>query len=69
MQVRIVRKECCGSATCAEMAPEVFAIDSQKKAIVLDPEAATPERLIEVAEACPYQAILIEDDEGTQVFP
>ena len=69
MQVRIIRRECCGSAVCAEMAPEVFAIDSQKKAIVLDPEAATQERLIEVAEACPFQAILIEDDEGNPVYP
>jgi ferredoxin len=51
------------------MAPEVFAIDSQKKAIVLDPEAATQERLIEVAEACPFQAIVVEDDEGNPVFP
>jgi len=69
MQVRILRRECCGTAICAEMAPDVFAIDSQKKAVVLDPEAATLELLLEVAEACPYGAIVLEDDDGNQIFP
>jgi len=69
MQVRIKRRECCGNAACTEVAPDVFAIDSQQKAVVLDPEAASRETLIEAAEACPCTAIVIEDDEGNQVFP
>ena len=52
-----------------EIAPEVFALDSKMKAIVLDPDGAPREKLIEAAEACPSQAILIEDDEGRVVFP
>lgn len=69
MQVRILRNECCGNAECAEIAPEVFAIDSHQKAIVLDPDAVLVEKLIEAADACPCQAIVIEDDEGEIVFP
>ena len=69
MQVRIRRSECCGNATCVETAPEVFALDSKLKSTVLDPEAASREKLIEAAEACPCQAIVVEDDEGNQVFP
>ena len=69
MQVRIVRRECCGNAECVGVAPAVFAIDTQQKAIVLDPEAATVEVLIEAAESCPCQAIVVEDDEGNPVFP
>jgi ferredoxin len=69
MQVRINRRECCGNAACRDVAPDVFAIDSQQKAVVLDPEAAAVEVLIEAAEACPCQAIVIEDDEGNRVFP
>lgn len=69
MQVRILRSECCGNAQCVECVPEVFALDSKSKAVVLDPEAASPERLIEAAEACPCQAIVVEDDEGNTVFP
>jgi len=54
---------------CIEIAPEVFAIDTRLKAVVLDPEAAPPSRLIEAAEACPCSAIVIEDDDGNRVFP
>ena len=69
MQVRINRAECCGNAECCEIAPDVFALDSRNKAIVLDAEAAPPETLIEAAEACPCSAIVVEDDDGNEVFP
>jgi len=69
MQIRIRRPECCGSAECVEIAPDVFAIDSRQKSTVLDPEAAPEEKVIEAAEACPCQAIIVMDDEGEQIFP
>jgi ferredoxin len=69
MQVRIHRNECCGNALCCEIAPDVFALDSHKKAVVLDPEAAPLDILIEAAEACPCSAISVEDDDGNPVFP
>lgn len=69
MQIRIRRQECCGNGVCAELAPDVFVLDSKNKATVIDPEAATPERLVEAAEACPCDAIVVEDDEGNVVFP
>ena len=69
MQVRIIRAECCGNAQCCEIAPDVFALDSRKRAVVLDAEAAPLATLIEAAEACPCSAIVVEDDEGNEVFP
>jgi ferredoxin len=69
VQVRILRSECCGNAQCVELLPQVFALDSKNKAVVLDPEAARAEQLIESAEACPCQAIVVEDDAGNTVFP
>lgn len=69
MQVRILRDECCGNAACVESTPEVFALDSKGKAVVLDPEAAPAEKLLQAAEECPCQAIVIEDDDGNEVFP
>jgi ferredoxin len=69
MQLQIRRSECCGNGQCVESAPDVFALDSQKKAIVLDPEAAPREKLIEAAENCPCQAIVVQDDEGNAIFP
>jgi len=69
MQLRILRSECCGNALCVEAVPDVFALDSKNKAVVLDPEAASEERLREAAEACPCQAIVLEDDQGNPLFP
>ena len=69
MQVMVRRSECCGNAECVEIAPAVFALDSHNKSVVLDPEAASREVLLEAAEACPCQAITIEDDEGNLLFP
>ena len=69
MQIRILYRECCGNADCVEIAPDVFALDSKQKAIVLDPEAAPPAKLVEAAEACPCMAIVVEDDDGNVVFP
>lgn len=69
MQIRIRRNDCCGNAECMELVPAVFALDSKNKAIVLDPDAAPPEKLIEAAEACPCQAIEVLDNEGDLVFP
>ncbi len=69
MQVRVIRSECCGNAACVEIAPGVFQLDSKNRAVVLDEEAASRETLIEAAEACPCQAIVVEDDEGERVFP
>lgn len=69
MQIRIRREECCGNAECVEIAPDVFAIDTRQKAYVLDPEASPEHVVLEAAEACPCQAIIVMDDEGEQTFP
>jgi ferredoxin len=69
MQLQIRRSECCGHGQCVEIAPDVFAMDSQKKAVVLDAEAASREILFEAAEACPCQAIVVQDDQGNAIFP
>ena len=68
MQIRILRPDCTGCAECVEIAPAVFALDTKRKATVLDAEAAPAETLRAAAEACPCQAIVIEDDEGT-IYP
>ncbi|MBI1798865.1 MAG: ferredoxin [Candidatus Eisenbacteria bacterium] len=69
MNVRIIRSQCCGSGLCAEIAPDVFALDSKQKSTVIDSDGAEVEKLIEAAEACPCSAIIVEDDAGEQVAP
>jgi ferredoxin len=69
MQIRIRRADCCGNGACVEIAPNVFALDSKNKSVVLDAEAGSPELLRDAAEACPCQAIELDDDEGNPTFP
>jgi|TARA_Y100000310_G_scaffold336817_1_gene422365 ferredoxin len=46
------------------LAPTVFKFDKEDKAVVLDPVSVEDEILLEAAESCPYDAIIIEDAEG-----
>lgn len=64
MKVTVIEDKCCGFATCLSVAPEVFDIDSDQIAFPLI-ERDLPERLFacarEAAEACPTDAIVIEE--------
>jgi ferredoxin len=51
------------------LAPTVFELDDDNKAVVLDLSSVDDDTLLEAAESCPYDAIIIEDDEGNQVYP
>jgi len=37
--------------------------------VVIDPGVLPLDKLMEAAEACPCSAIVVEDDDGKQVFP
>ncbi len=69
MKVRINRKLCLGLGNCVALAPSVFEFDDENKAVVLDPASIPDDALLEAAESCPYDAIIISDDVGNQVYP
>jgi ferredoxin len=69
MRVRVDRDLCIGVGNCVAFAPTVFALDEQKKAVVLDASSVDEFTLLEAAKSCPEAAIILEDDEGLQVFP
>ncbi len=69
MQVRVDRDLCIGVGNCVVFAPTVFKLDEKNKAVVLDPSSVDDDTLLEAAESCPEQAIIVEDDEGHQLFP
>ncbi len=69
MQVRVDRDLCIGVGNCVVFAPTVFKLDEENKAVVLDPSSVDDDTLLEAAESCPEQAIIVEDDEGHQLFP
>jgi len=69
MKVRVDRDLCIGLGNCVAFAPTVFALDKEKKAVVLDLASVDEKTLLEAAESCPEQAIIVEDDEGNQLYP
>jgi len=69
MKVKVDRELCSGVSNCVAIAPTVFKLDDQNKAVVLDPGSVDEETLIEAAESCPENAIIVEDDEGNQLCP
>ncbi len=69
MKVRVDRDLCIGVGNCVAFAPTVFALDEENKAIVLDPPSVDDDTLLEAAGSCPENAIIIEDDEGHQLYP
>ena len=69
MKVRVDRDLCIGVGNCVAFAPTVFALDEQKKAVVLDASSVDEDTLLEAAKSCPEAAIILEDEEGLQLFP
>ena len=69
MKVRVDRDLCIGVGNCVAYAPTVFALDEENKALVLDPSSVDDDTLLEAAESCPENAIIVEDDEGNQLYP
>jgi ferredoxin len=69
MTIEIKRDLCIGAATCSAIAPDVFELDAEMKAVVKDEQGADERTVLEAAESCPTLAIYIYDDAGQQVFP
>lgn len=69
MKVKVDRDLCIGVGNCVAFTPTVFKLDEENKAVVLDPASVDDDTLLEAAESCPEQAIIIEDDEGHQLYP
>ena len=69
MKVKVDRELCSGISNCVAIAPTVFKLDDQNKAVVLDPDSVDEETLMEAAESCPENAITVEGDDGNQLYP
>lgn len=69
MRIEVKRDICIGAATCTAIAPDVFALDEELKAIVTNPQGADQDTILEAARSCPTLAIYIYDDADKQIFP
>ncbi len=69
-RIRIVvdRDLCIGSGDCVDASPEVFALDDDGKAFVIDPDAAPADEVIDAARNCPVTAIFVIGEDG-YIYP
>lgn len=69
MRIRIDREKCVSAGNCVVTAPTVFMLDDEQKARLIDPESVDEDLLWLAAEMCPTEAIILENDEGEQLYP
>ena len=67
--IEVDRALCYGFGDCVDTLPEVFALDEEDTAVVLNPDAAPVDDIMEAAQNCPVDAIIIVDEDGQQLYP
>jgi len=83
-KIIVDRNLCIGAASCVVVAPEVFELDEENKAVILlkngkkEQAETTKEQLqtnlddetiLLAAQSCPTQAIILEDENGNVIYP
>ena len=83
LKVKVDRLLCIGTADCVAIAPNTFELDEEAKATVKKQNARRPspdgeasggqgdsdEKILEAAKVCPVLAIIVEDENGKQIYP
>jgi ferredoxin len=64
IQVTVDRSLCIGSGDCVDTVPDVFQLDSEDKAVVVDPDGAPVDDILTAASNCPVSAIFVVGEEG-----
>jgi ferredoxin len=64
IQVTVDRSLCIGSGDCVDTAPDVFQLDDEDIAVVVDPDGAPLDDILAAAGGCPVSAIFVIGEEG-----
>jgi ferredoxin len=62
--IQVDRALCIGSGDCVDTAPDVFQLDEEDKAVVVDPDGAAVDDIITAASNCPVSAIFVVGEDG-----
>jgi ferredoxin len=69
-KLEVDRDACIGDGLCADEAPGTFEMDDEDKAVIINEDGDSPETILEAAQACPSDAIIVYDKEsGEKVWP
>jgi ferredoxin len=64
IHIEVDRALCIGSGDCVDTAPDVFQLDDEEKAVVVDPDGASVDDVLEAAGNCPVSAIFVIGESG-----
>ena len=64
VEITVDRALCIGSGDCVDTAPDVFQLDDEDKAVVVDADGAPLEDVIAAAGNCPVAAIFVVGEDG-----
>ncbi|MEW6251921.1 MAG: ferredoxin [Planctomycetota bacterium] len=68
--IKIDRELCIGDGACVGEAPNTFEMDGDNIAVVKDPAGHTDEEILQAAQVCPVDAIILTDAQtGEKVWP
>lgn len=68
-KISVNRELCASNAECVSLAPDVFELDDEDLCVVLDPEGAKDQRILDAARACPVDAITLIASDGERIWP
>ncbi|MBU1348924.1 ferredoxin [Patescibacteria group bacterium] len=68
-KIEVDRDACIGAAPCVMVAPGVFKLDGENKAVVADAHGADVATILLAAQTCPVQAISLYDENGDRIYP
>ncbi|MBT6691059.1 ferredoxin [Candidatus Parcubacteria bacterium] len=69
MKIEVARELCTSVATCIAVAPGTFELDDEGIAIIKDIKGDDEKTILQAAQSCPVNAIILYDDNGKQIHP
>ena len=69
MKIEVDRELCTSVATCVAVAPNTFELDDEGIAIIKNASKDDEKTVLQAAQSCPVNAIILYDDDGNQIHP
>lgn len=63
------RDLCVTLAVCLGMAPEVFELDAEGKAVIKDADGTDIKTVLESCKGCPVNALILHHPNGKRIWP
>lgn len=67
--VQVDRDLCVTLAVCLGVAPGIFELDAEGKAVIKNPDGDDLKTLLESCKGCPVNAIILHHPNGKRVWP